>query len=107
MAKKPTATEIRESLERQLQDKGAYVAHFRDLLDDYMFLHSQLRKLEANVRKNGVTIKATSASGNEYDKENPAVKMAAAYAKEKRQLLQAMGLTTENCRPPDAEGGDL
>ena len=55
----------------------------------------------------GPTIKAVSASGKEYDKENPAIKQAAAYAKEKRQLLQALGLTTDNCRPPDAEGGDL
>ena len=105
--KKPTATEIRASLERQLRDKGADVPHFQDLLDDYMYLHTQLKKLEANVRKNGTTVKAVSAAGKEYDKENPALKMAAQYAKEKRQLLQALGLTTDNCRPPDDANGDL
>lgn len=105
--KQPTQKEIRESLEQQLRDQGADVQHFQALLDDYMFFYKMLRKMQSDIRKNGTTIKARSAAGKEYDKENPAIKQAALYSKQMLQILREMGLTTGNCRPPDDDGGDL
>lgn len=105
--KQPTQKEIRESLEQQLRDQGADVLHFQALLDDYIFFYKMLRKMQSDIRKNGTTIKARSAAGKEYDKENPAIKQAALYSKQMLQILREMGLTTGNCRPPDDDGGDL
>lgn len=102
-----TQKEIRESLEQQLRDQGADVLHFQSLLDDYMFFYKMLRKMQADIKKNGTTIKARSAAGKEYDKENPAIKQAALYSKQMLQILREMGLTTSNCRPPNDDGGDL
>lgn len=102
-----TKKEIRNSLEKQLQDRGADVLHFQSLLDDYIFFYSMQRKLQADVRKRGITVKAISAAGKEYDRENPSIKLAAVYNQRMLAILKDLDLTTENCRPPDSGGGDL
>lgn len=102
-----TQKEIRASLEQQLRDKGADVSHFTALLDDYMFYYATERKLQADIRKRGTTIRAKSAAGKEYDKDNPSVKQAALYNQRKLAILDKLGLTTDSCRPPDDSGGDL
>ena len=100
-----TKKEIRDSLEKQLQDRGADVLHFQALLDDYIFFYSMQKKMQADVRKRGITIKAVSASGNEYDKENPSIKLAAVYNQRMLAILKDLDLTTESCRPPDDDDG--
>ena len=67
----------------------------------------QEKKAQADVRKNGLTITARSASGNEYDKENPAIKAAALYNKQKLSILRELDLRTDTVPPPDESGGDL
>lgn len=102
-----TAAEVRESLIRQLEDRGANVEHFAALIDDYIFYYKQEKKLQADVRRNGMTIKAISAAGHEYDKENPAIKAAAMCNKQKLAILRELDLTTETVPPPDESGGNL
>lgn len=102
-----TQKEIRSSLEAQLRDRGADVLHFRALLDDYVFFYAMQRKMQADVRRRGITVKAVSASGKEYDKDNPSLKLAAMYNQRMLAILKDLGLTTESCRPPDDDGGDL
>lgn len=60
-AEKMTAEDVKKSLIRQLEDRGANVEHFLALIDDYVFYYKQEKKAQAEVRKNGMTIKATSA----------------------------------------------
>lgn len=104
MAKK----DIRASLEQQLRDLGADVAHFTDLMDDYMFTCTQERKMQADIRKNGIMIPAVSAAGKEYKRENPACKLAVLYSRHKLEILKQLGLTTENCfKKDDPDGEDL
>ena len=105
--KQQTITALRESLRQQLQDMGADVAHFEDQIDDYIFLVQQLRKMQTDIRQNGLRIEAVSASGKEYMKDNPSIKMAALYTREKRALLRDMGLTTDTCLPPEDGESDL
>lgn len=54
-----------------------------------------------------MTIKATSASGKEYDKENPAIKAAALFNKQKLTILRELDLRTDTVPPPDESGGNL
>ena len=93
--------EIRDSLCRQLQEKGASVAHFQDLVDSYLYFCQMEKKMQADVRKNGFTIPAISSQGHKYQKDNPAVKGAALYNRQKLSILKDMGLTTDSCRNPD------
>lgn len=102
-----TAEQVKQSLIRQLEDRGANVDHFIALIEDYIFYYKQEKRAQADVRKNGLTITARSASGNEYDKENPAVKAAALYNKQKLSILRELDLRTDTVPPPDESGGDL
>lgn len=102
-----TAEDVKKSLIRQLEDRGANVEHFTALIDDYIFYYKQEKKAQADVRKNGLTITARSASGNEYDKENPAIKAVALFNKQKLSILRELDLRTDTVPPPDESGGDL
>ena len=64
------------------------------------------KKMQAAVKK-GLTVKAKSAAGKEYDKENPAIKAAALYSKQKLSILRELGLTTDTVPPVDESGGNL
>lgn len=101
-----TASDVRASLQRQLQERGAKTPHFLALIDDYMFYYQQEKKMQAAVKK-GLTVKAKSAAGKEYDKENPAIKAAALYSKQKLAILRELGLTTDTVPPVDESGGNL
>lgn len=101
-----TASDVRASLQRQLQERGAETPHFLALIDDYMFYYQQEKKMQAAVKK-GLTVKAKSAAGKEYDKENPAIKAAALYSKQKLAILRELGLTTDTVPPVDESCGNL
>ena len=101
-----TASDVRASLRRQLQERGAETPHFLALIDDYMFYYQQEKKMQAAVKK-GLTVKAKSAAGKEYDKENPAIKAAALYSKQKLAILRELGLTTDTVPQVDESGGNL
>ena len=92
---------IRESLMLQLKAKGADVSHFESLIDDYIFYWQQEKKMQRDIAKNGMLIDAISAQGKPYQKENPAIKSAALYNKQKLAILKEMGLTTDTCHNAD------
>lgn len=102
-----TKKDIRASLEKQLRDRGADVLHFQALLDDYIFFYTQQKRMQADIRKRGLEIEAISATGKKYVKENPAVKQSAMYNQRMLAILKELGLTTDTCRPPADDGGDL
>lgn len=88
---------IRESLKAQLEHKGADVEHFEILIDDYCFYCDQEEKMQKDIEKNGIIIKnAVSSAGKIYDKENPCVKLATVYNKQKLAILKQLELTTDN-----------
>lgn len=102
-----TKTSIRESLTEQLQKKGADIPLFLDYIDKYLFYDTQERKMMADIRNRGIMVQAISAQGKEYERENPSIKLAALYNKQKLQILKELNLTTGNCLPADDGGGDL
>lgn len=94
-------TRIRESLIAQLKAKGADVDLYRALIDDYCWMYKQEREMQTDVRKRGRTYKATSASGKEYDKNNPSVDFALKYNKQMMAILDALNLSTDTVILPD------
>ena len=79
--KKPSLSEIENSLTEQLVQMGASVDFYKSLVADYMFYEKQERKMQADIRKRGLTYMAVSAVGKEYEKDNPSVKQAYVAAK--------------------------
>ncbi|MDD3231190.1 MAG: P27 family phage terminase small subunit [Oscillospiraceae bacterium] len=95
------AREVKDSLIKQLQAKGADVTIYRALIDDYMWFYQQLRQMQSDIRKRGRTYTAKSAAGKDYEKNNPSVDDALKYSKQMVTILAALGLSTETVVPPD------
>lgn len=102
-----SAKNIKESLIKQLENKGANVEHFRDLIEDYIWMYEQEKAMQKDIKVNGRMYKAKSASGYSIDKENPAVKNAIMYNKQKLSILKELGLTTENVINDKDDDDDL
>lgn len=91
----PTKAKIKESLIKQLEVKGANVAHFLDLINDYLVLYDIKKKLQADIKKRGVAYETLSASGFKITKQNQSVKDLVAVEKQMLSILKEMGLTTD------------
>lgn len=105
--KKPTKAQIKDSLIKQLETKGANVAHFIDLIYDYLELYETKKKLQTDIKKRGVSYKTTSASGYEIIKQNQSVKDVVAVEKQMLSILKEMGLTTDAPTGNDVINEDL
>lgn len=105
--KKITMASIRESLTQQLVAKGADVDLYLDYIDKYMFYEQQERRMMADIRHRGNMVKAVSAQGKEYLRENPSIKHVTLFDSQKIKILDKLGLNTGNCRGADDGGGDL
>ena len=99
------ATEVKESLIKQLQAKGADVKLYRALIDDYMWFYQQFHQMQTDIRKRGRTYTAVSAAGKDYEKDNPSVKNALLYSRQMVAILSALGLSTETVIPPNSGNG--
>lgn len=95
------AKEIKDSLMKQLQNKGADVGHFLGLIDDYIWYFKQEKAMQNDINERGRIYEAISASGKKYEKENPSVKDAVMYNKQKLAILKQLELTTDNVGSDD------
>ena len=99
-----TEKSIRESLLGQLRDKGADTAHFVDLVEQYINFYKLSRKLEKDIKENGVKYMEISSVGVERKIENPAIKELVGVNRQMLCILRELGLTTDNViRPEDDE----
>lgn len=101
MANRQTEKDIRESLMEQLRNKGAEVAHFIDLVDQYMYCCKLVRKLRADINSKGVKYEETSSVGVKRKIQNPSIKDLVGVLREMENLLRNMGLTTDSVTLPE------
>ena len=94
MAKK--VEKVRKSLIRQLEAKNACFDHFIGLVNDYCFYFETVEQLKKDILEKGVTYTSMSASGKEYEKDNPALKLLPGYTRQMLQILKDLGLNTAN-----------
>lgn len=93
MKKKNNTKQIKESLITQLVERGADIELNRKLVDDYIYYCIEETKMQADVAVNGYMIPAISSTGNEYMRENPTVKMAVLYNKQKLAILSQLDIS--------------
>ena len=98
-----SAAKIKKSLIKQLADNGANVDHFLSLINDYMWFCKEEKTMQTDIKKRGHYIKTNSASGFPIEKENPSIKNAIMYNKQKLAILKELGLRTDNVLD-DADG---
>lgn len=102
-----SARKIKDSLIKQLKEKGADVEHFLGLIDDYLWYFNQEKAMQKDIKDRGLSYETLSASGNLIVKENPSVKNAIAYNKQKLAILKELQLTTNNCNANGDDEDDL
>ena len=100
MAKTKRA-DVRESLLTQLEAKGASLACYIDLIDDYMSFWDTKGKLIRDIRKRGVTYTDVSSVGVEMQKNNPSVKELSMVNRQMLSILKEMGINTSNASVDD------
>jgi phage terminase small subunit len=91
-----SVSKIKASLVKQLEDKGANVDHFLSLIDDYIWYWNQEKSMQKDIKERGFTFETTSAAGYTIEKDNPSIKNAITYNKQKLAILKELGLTTSN-----------
>lgn len=94
---------IKESLMQQLKEKNADVEHFISLVDDYVWYYEQEKAMQEDIKKRGLSYKTISSQGKEYLKDNPSIKNAVMYNKQKLAILKEMQLTTANVIKTDGD----
>jgi phage terminase small subunit len=94
MAKK--SAKVRKSLIQQLEKKGACLAHFIGLIDDYCWYYDQVDAMKKDIIARGTTYMAVSSVGKEYEKDNPNVKVLPTYTRQMLQILKDLDLTTDS-----------
>lgn len=102
-----SARKIKDSLIKQLKGKGANVEHFLGLIDDYIWYFNQEKVMQKDIKERGLSYETKSASGSPITKENPSVKNAIAYNKQKLAILKELQLTTSNCNVGGEDDDDL
>lgn len=98
-----TQTELRDSLIEQLERKGANVAVFVDQINSYIFFTVKEREMQKDIQKRGFSYEAISATGKKYMKDNPSVKNALLYNKQRLAILKELGLTITTVESDDED----
>nr|WP_312288128.1 hypothetical protein [Terrisporobacter sp.] len=63
--------------------------------------------MQKDIKQRGRTYMTVSAAGKEYEKDNPSVKNAVLYNKQKLAILKELQLTTNNVIGDDDDDDDL
>lgn len=98
---------IKQSLEKQLEKNGCKTDFFASLIDDYLYYEQQEREARNDISERGMTFKAVSAQGKEYDKDNPSIKAAVMFNKQKLAILNQLGLKMETIDDDDDSENSL
>lgn len=98
-----SAKKIKSSLMKQLENKNADVDYFMSLIDDYLWYWNQEKAMQKDIKERGFSFKTMSSAGYPIVKDNPSVKNALMYNKQKLAILKELGLTTANVIK---DGGD-
>lgn len=94
---------IKCSLLRQLEKKGANIAVFEDLIDDYMKFYDIKKKLQKDVDSRGVTFKEKNCKGELVQKENPSVKNLINTNKQMLSIIDKLKLDPDSVIPDEDE----
>ena len=93
---KITVNSIRKSLQKQLKDMGANLAHFESLVNDYCFMWEQCEEMKKNIQEKGLVYESISSTGAEFERENPCTKNLLQYNKQMIAILKELHLSTDN-----------
>jgi hypothetical protein len=94
---------IKASLIGQLKNRGADLACFLGLIDDYMTLWAIERLLEADIDARGIVYKDFSSVGTEMQKNNPSVKELVGINRQMLAIIEKLNLSTNEVGAGDED----
>lgn len=95
--------DIEKSLKKQLDDKGATVDHFTDLINDYLSIWDVKNALVDDIKTRGVTFTDVSSTGIPMMKNNPSVKELVIVNKQMMSILKELGISTTDIGVDDGD----
>ncbi|MEG1106510.1 MAG: P27 family phage terminase small subunit [Eubacterium sp.] len=98
---------VKESLVKQLVEKGADIECFIDLIEDYMGLWEVKNKLKDDIEIRGVMYEDYSSVGVKMQKNNPSVKELVGVNRQMLLILKELGINTAGCASGADDGNGL
>jgi len=106
MAKNPVKkTKIKTDLLDQLERNGTVGQYYIDLVNDYMELWDTKKKLIADIKERGVTVKYQNGENQWGYKKNDSVEQLIKVNQQMLKLLDALGIKPSQDGDPD-DGDD-
>lgn len=87
---------VKDSLEEQLEAKGADIDLFKDQIGDYMAMWDLKESLKDDIAENGLRLMYRTANGGTAEKDNPSVKQIPLINKQMLMLLKQLEISTDN-----------
>lgn len=94
---------VKESLIEQLIRKGADVAVFKSLIDDYVRLWETKERLLKDIKTRGIFFEDYSSAGKKMQKQNPSTKEAVLVNAQMLKILDQLEITTEKIISDDSD----
>lgn len=98
---------IKESLLKQLEKKGANIAVFEDLIDDYMTLFEMKNACRRDFKKRGATFQEVNSKGAMVEKDNPSLKNFINANKQMLSIIDKLKLDPNLIEPDDDADDNL
>lgn len=90
---------IKEDLEKQLQEQKKTGKHFNNMIEDYIFLYKLKEELKKDIKDNGIRIEFINGNGIKTEKPNESVTNILKINGQMLKILQDLEL-----KAPDKEG---
>lgn len=84
--------DVKDSLLKQLKEKGKNTDYYLDLVDDYMSYWDLKKKLKIDIKKKGVRYVSVNGNGKEIEKANESITNLHKTTQVMLKILQDLGL---------------
>lgn len=96
--------EIRQDLIDQLQAKGKFQKFYVDLVDDYLKYYDLKKKLQKDIKDNGIRYTTINGNGFEVEKPNESIQNLTKVSSMMLKILSDLGLQQPEIEDTDEDG---
>lgn len=107
MSRMPARKKIEDSILDQLKNRGSSLAHYADLIRDYMSFWDTKNALAKDIKTRGVMYQDVSAAGKLMWKNNPSIKEQVGVNRQMLSILKELKLTTGSDGGGGGDADDL
>lgn len=98
-------SEVLESLNRQLADKGMKNAHYQELVNDYIKNWAIARRLKTDINKRGCKVEKLDSRGQKQIVNNESIDLLLKVQASMLRILEVLGLSAPKPKSGEFGGG--